>query len=206
MTSQRIWSIRSASSDGGSPSPADRSARSLLTISASVRRSRSPTITGVPTASPFPLDAPRYARQHRAGIGRTTDSGGAAGPPTVGVDRSRSEPKETVMNHIHNVRRVAGVLAGLACAWLGLAMAAPAAFAGAHPTPGPAGFITPGSPGFIPPRPAPLPVQVHTVVVGGMPGWQITLIAIGAALVAAIAAVLADRTWTARRRPAAVAA
>jgi len=110
------------------------------------------------------------------------------------------------MNHIRNVRRVAGVLAGLACAWLGLAMAAPAVFAGTHPTPGPAGFITPGSPGFILPRPAPLPVQVHTVVVGGMPGWQITLIAMGAALFAAIIAVLADRTWTARRRPAAVAA
>jgi len=48
-------------------------------------------------------------------------------------------------------------------------------------------------------------VHVHTVVVGGMPGWQITLIAMGAALFAAIVAVLADRTWTARRRPAAVA-
>ena len=32
---------------------------------------------------------------------------------------------ETVMNSIRNVRRVAGVLAGLASAWLGLAMAAP---------------------------------------------------------------------------------
>jgi len=33
-----------------------------------------------------------------------------------------------------------GVLAGLASAWLGLAMAAPAAFAVTHPTPGPAGL------------------------------------------------------------------
>jgi hypothetical protein len=33
---------------------------------------------------------------------------------------------------------------------------------------------------------------------GGMPGWQITLIALGAALVAAIAAVLLDRALTAR--------
>jgi hypothetical protein len=115
-----------------------------------------------------------------------------------------AQPKETVMNHIRNVRRVAGVLAGLACAWLGLATTAPVAFAGTHPSPGPAGFSTPGSPGFIVPGPA--PVQVHTVVVGGMPGWQIALIAIGAALVAAIAAVLADRIWTARRKPAAVTA
>ena len=116
------------------------------------------------------------------------------------------------MNPIHNVRRVAGVLArlagvlaGLAGAWLGLAMAAPAAFAVTHPSPGPAGYLTPGAPGLpAPPGPPPLPVQVHTVVVGGMPGWQITLIAIGAALLAAVAAVLADRAWAARRSTAAV--
>jgi hypothetical protein len=46
-------------------------------------------------------------------------------------------------------------------------------------------------------------VVVHTVV-GGMPGWQIALIAIVAALVvglaAAVAAVLVDRTRSARRR------
>jgi hypothetical protein len=47
---------------------------------------------------------------------------------------------------------------------------------------------------------------VHTVVVGGMPGWQIALIAMGAALFAAAAAVLADRTWGARHKPATVAA
>ena len=110
------------------------------------------------------------------------------------------------MNHIRNVRRVAGALAGLACAWLGLAMAAPAAFAGTHPTPGPAGFVTPGAPGYPAPRPQPLPVQVHTVVVGGMPGWQITLIALGAALFAATAAVLASRTWAARHKPTTVGA
>jgi hypothetical protein len=111
------------------------------------------------------------------------------------------------MNPIRHIRRVAGALAGLACAWLGLAMAAPAAFAVTHPTPGPAGYLTPGAPGFpVPQAKPPLPVQVHTVVVGGMPGWQITLIAMGAALCAAIAAVLADRAWAARRKPAAVAA
>ncbi len=43
-------------------------------------------------------------------------------------------------------------------------------------------------------------------MVSGMPGWQITLIAMGAALFAAIAAVLADRAWAASRKPAAVAA
>jgi LPS O-antigen subunit length determinant protein (WzzB/FepE family) len=40
----------------------------------------------------------------------------------------------------------------------------------------------------------------RTVVVGGMPGWQIALIAAGAALLAAALAVLADRTWTAHRK------
>ena len=34
-----------------------------------------------------------------------------------------------------------------------------------------------------------------------MPGWQIALIAIGAALLAATAAVLAYRAWTIRRKP-----
>ena len=111
------------------------------------------------------------------------------------------------MNPIRNVRRVAGVLAGLACAWLGLAMAAPTAFAVTHPSPGPAGYLTPGAPGFpVPPPGPPSAVQVHTVVVGGMPGWQIALIAIGAALLAAIAAVLADRAGATRRSPATVAA
>src|SRR4029077_7843587 len=43
---------------------------------------------------------------------------------------------------------------------------------------------------------------VHTVVVGGMPGWQIAAIAVAAALVAGIAAVLVERGRTARRRPA----
>jgi hypothetical protein len=41
---------------------------------------------------------------------------------------------------------------------------------------------------------------VHTVVIGGMPGWQITLIAAGAALLAAAIAVLADRARAAHRK------
>jgi hypothetical protein len=46
----------------------------------------------------------------------------------------------------------------------------------------------------------------RTVVVGGMPGWQIALIAAGAALLAAALAVLADRALTAHRKPALSAA
>jgi hypothetical protein len=52
------------------------------------------------------------------------------------------------------------------------------------------------------PRTSTSPVPVHTVIVGGMPGWQIALIAIGAALVAAAATVLLDRARTTRRHPA----
>jgi hypothetical protein len=53
---------------------------------------------------------------------------------------------------------------------------------------------------------APGPVPIHAVVFGGMPGWQIALIAIGTALFAATAAVLLDRAWTGRRRSATAAA
>ena len=47
---------------------------------------------------------------------------------------------------------------------------------------------------------------VQTVVVGGMPGWQIALIAVGAALVAAAVAVLLDRARLGHRRLAGEAA
>ena len=49
----------------------------------------------------------------------------------------------------------------------------------------------------------PLPATAGHVVSGGMPGWQIALIALGAALVAATAAVLLDRARAARRAVAA---
>jgi hypothetical protein len=83
------------------------------------------------------------------------------------------------------VRRLAGTLAALTATLLATATAAPAAFALPQP-PMAGGDGTP-------------PPPVHTVVVGGMPGWQIALIAIGAALLAAAAAVALDRARTARR-------
>jgi hypothetical protein len=96
------------------------------------------------------------------------------------------------MNPIRRIRRIAGALAGLASACLVLAVAAPAAFAMTVPPFGVSGAVT---------TPAPPPVQVHTVVVAGMAGWQIALIAVGAALVAATIAVLLDRARTARLKP-----
>jgi hypothetical protein len=84
------------------------------------------------------------------------------------------------------IRRLAGILAALAAALLAAATAAPAAFALPVPPMG-------GGDGTVPPPP------VQTVVVGGMPGWQIALIALGAAVVAAAIAVLLDRARAARR-------
>jgi hypothetical protein len=94
------------------------------------------------------------------------------------------------MNRIRIIRRLTSTLAALAAATVALAVAAPAALATvAPPDPGPAGIV---------PAPA-----LHTVVTGGMPGWQITLIAVGAGLIAATLAVLTDRALVARRRAAA---
>lgn len=87
---------------------------------------------------------------------------------------------------MHRIRRSFGILAALAGAMAAFGAAVPAALAVTVP---------PG-----PDRPALLPApSVHTVVGGGMPGWQIALIAIGAALFAAAAAVLLDRAHAARQ-------
>ena len=99
------------------------------------------------------------------------------------------------MKLIRHIRRSAAVLVGLAGAVL--AFAAPA-FAQTVPIPGDT-FGTPA------PVPAQVPVQVRTIVAGGMPGWQIALIAAAAALVAATVAVLVNRARATRRKSAAAA-
>jgi hypothetical protein len=105
-----------------------------------------------------------------------------------------NDHKEVTMNRTHPfrpLRRLAGILAALATALLAVtAVAAPAAFADPVPPIGGGGTVAP-----------PPPAQV--VVAGGMPGWQIALIAIGAAILAAAAAVFLDRARTARRHQAA---
>jgi hypothetical protein len=91
---------------------------------------------------------------------------------------------------MNRFRRIAAVLAGLTATVLA---SAPAAFAMQVPPPGELSGQ--------PVKHAPvIPAHAHTVVVGGMPGWQITLIAAGAALFAAVLAVLLDRILAARRR------
>jgi len=101
------------------------------------------------------------------------------------------------MNRIRHIRGIAGVLAGLAAALL--ASGATPAFATLLPPErdGPAGAIVPSGLHS---------VQVHTIVTGGMAGWQITLIAVGAALLAATAAVLLDRARAAHRKEITTAA
>jgi hypothetical protein len=99
--------------------------------------------------------------------------------------------KENIMNPIHRIRRLAGVLAGVLLALAAAAAAAaPAALAGNRPLPD-------GRPAFVPTYPATSPATA--VAAGGMPGWQIALIAIGAALVAATVAVILDRALAARK-------
>jgi hypothetical protein len=95
---------------------------------------------------------------------------------------------------MNRIQRCLAVLAGLATA-LATCTAASAAPAIRVPPPGTGDTGTP-----------PVPSAVHTVTVGGMPGWQITLIAVGAALAAAALAVLIDRAWASRRRATATAA
>jgi hypothetical protein len=85
------------------------------------------------------------------------------------------------MNHL---RRILAAVVALAGTVLALATA-PAAFA--KPLP-PSDCCTSGA--------ATGPV---TVVTGGMTGWQITLIAVGAALAGAAIALLLDRSVAARK-------
>ena len=73
----------------------------------------------------------------------------------------------------------------LAGAVLAFGAAAPAAFAILPPEPGRTGDTA--------------PVVIHTVIVGGMPGGKIILIAAVAAALATVAAVLLDRARATRR-------
>ena len=80
-------------------------------------------------------------------------------------------------------RRIAAALAAAALGLLAWA-AAPAAFAQVLP----------------PEDNGPVPATtVRVITAGGTPGWQITMIAVAAALIAAVAAVLLDRARTSRR-------
>ena len=91
------------------------------------------------------------------------------------------------MNHL---RRIVAAVITLAGTVLALATA-PAAFA--RPLPPPDCCATGAN------------APVTLITGGGMPGWQITLIAVGAALAGAAMAVLLDRARAARKARAATA-
>jgi len=93
------------------------------------------------------------------------------------------------MTAIRRMFRSATRIAIAAAALLGGIIAAPAAFATEAPMPG-TGDASSTS----------VPVTVHTVTVGGTPGWQIALFIVAAAVLAGVIAVLADRMRTGRRR------
>ena len=82
------------------------------------------------------------------------------------------------------------VLAAVTGGVLGWAAAVPAASAAIIPVPGDGPYG---------PAPAAQPGPVRVITAGGMPGWQITLIAVAAGLAAATAAVVLDRARTSRR-------
>ena len=100
------------------------------------------------------------------------------------------------MNCHHHIRRLVRILAALAGAFVAFGVAAPAAFARVVPVPGPAARFDPVT---VSPAPSHTPAPAHVAVTIGMPGWQIALIAVGAAILAATLAVLLDRARSARR-------
>jgi hypothetical protein len=111
------------------------------------------------------------------------------------------------MNRFRATGRLAVVLAGLAGTLLGLGTLTASAVlaAAAAPMVGDpsATMRSPASPR---PRSAgwnkhpPLPAPAHTTLTSGMPGWQITLIATGAMLLAVVLAVIIYRVRAARRQ------
>ena len=99
------------------------------------------------------------------------------------------------------IRRLAAARAGLGGALLAFAAVAPAALAQSlSPPPGQVAVLGPNRAGY------PTVSYGRTVIIGGMPGWQIALIAAAAALFAATVAVLADRTRAPRRKTITAAA
>ena len=137
---------------------------------------------------------------------RAANSGTTPSPP----GHRTYQHKETAMTPIRTIGRLTCILAGLAAAF---AAAAPAALATPRPMPPgwnkhpplpadphPANPYPPLPPGWN--KHPPLPAHAHALVAGGMPGWQIPLLAAGATVLAAVVVLLA-RARAARRRAAA---
>jgi len=109
------------------------------------------------------------------------------------------------MNCFRMIRRLAVVVAGLAGTLLASCGAVPPAFAGVAV---PLGGDPHGRPGLTDPKAGPpglnenppLPAHAHALATGGLPGWQMALIASGTVLLVIAVAVIVYRTRAARRR------
>lgn len=100
-----------------------------------------------------------------------------------------SHPRAVARNPVLRLGRLATAAAVVIIGMLASAAIVPAASAE---------ILVPGSGGAT--RLAPVPAATIRVInVGGMASWQITLIAVGAAVVAAAVAVLLDRTLATHR-------
>jgi hypothetical protein len=112
---------------------------------------------------------------------------------SVHLPRRESRPRPVTRKHAARLHRLAAAAAALIGGLLTSAAIIPAASAG---------IIVPDPGGAA----APVPATTVRVTSGGMAGWQITLIAVGAALIAAAVAVLLDRALAARRAASATSA
>jgi hypothetical protein len=112
------------------------------------------------------------------------------------TQRSHQRPRPWMATRKAGARlsRLATVLAAAISGLLASTAAATAAFAQPIPI---------GDGGTAPV--APVPAAVRVITTGGMAGWQITLIALGAALAAAAAALLLNRKLVGRRAAATTA-
>jgi hypothetical protein len=99
--------------------------------------------------------------------------------------------RETHPHTAARLRRITAALAVVAGGLLAWAAAVPAASAAIVPLPS---DVVYGPAVAVPPPPT-----VPVIPAGGMPGWQIAVIALAAALVAATAAVFLDRARGSRR-------
>jgi hypothetical protein len=114
------------------------------------------------------------------------------------LPRRGTHPQAVARRTGARLRRLAGVLAAATCGLLASAATIPAAFARVVPPPG-------GQYGTTNVAPVPA-TTVRVITTGGMAGWQITSIALGAALFAATAGVLLYRALTARKAASAAIA
>jgi len=107
------------------------------------------------------------------------------------LTRQGTPPRTAAPKAGTRLRRLAAALTAITVGLLASAATIPAAFAMQVPGPGEQ---------YGPARLAPAPAStVHVVTTGGVAGWQITLIALGAALVAAAVTVRLARARAARR-------